>query len=287
MKKPDLPPIKINILSLFRLYRLIKKLIKQLNHKVMCFRKKNTQILPVTGEKVALLFGINDYMGNSNDLRGCINDINDVERKLKKEFTGFEIRKFKDSEVTTQRFISEVENVLKSEAKVLYIHYSGHGTTIGKCQALYLYNGPLLDDVICDLQNKTPDTMHVVCKFDSCFSGGMADRDLPGNPRYLKSRYYQMPGVSKTERAIRKIGRGDVEKWVIFSGCGRDQTSADAEFSGRANGAFTFYDNKSYCYSDTYESEMKRLNKYLPSEMFEQAPELEGNVELHSKIIFT
>ena len=287
MKKPDLPPIKINIISLFKLYRLIKKLIRQLNQKAMCFKKKNTQPIPVTSEKVALLFGINDYMGNSNDLRGCLNDINDVEKKLKAEFTGFEIRKFKDSEVTTQRFISEVENVLKSNAKVLYIHYSGHGTTIGKCQALYLYNGPLLDDVICDLQNKTPDDKHVVCKFDSCFSGGMADRDLPGNPRYLKSRFYQMPGVPVSEKATKKIGRGDVEKWIIFSGCGRDQTSADAEFDGRANGAFTVYDNRSYSFSDTYQSEMKKLSKHLPSDMFDQAPELEGNKELHSKIVFT
>ena len=287
MKKPDLPPIKINIISLFKLYRLIKKLIRQLNQKSMCFKKKITQVVPVTGEKVALLFGINDYMGNSNDLRGCLNDIDDVEKKLKNEFPGFEIRKFKDSEVTTQRFILEVENVLKSDAKVLYIHYSGHGTTIGNCEALYLYNGPLLDDVICDLQNKTPDDKHVACKFDSCFSGGMADRDIPGNPRYLKSRYYQMPGTQRNAKADRKIGRGDVQKWVILSGCGRDQTSSDAEFSGRANGAFTFYDNRSYNFSDTYQTEMDKLRKYLPSDMFEQAPELDGNKELYSKIVFT
>lgn len=287
MKKPDLPPIKINILSLIKLYRLIKKLIRQINQKAMCFKKKSTQPLPIKSEKIALLFGINDYMGNSNDLRGCLNDINDVEKKLKSEFSGFEIRKFKDSEVTTQRFISEVENVLKSEAKVLYIHYSGHGTTIGKCQALYLYNGPLLDDVICDLQNKTPDGLHVVCKFDSCFSGGMADRDLSGNPRYLKSRYYQMPGTKITDKADKQIGRGDIQRWVIFSGCGRDQTSADAEFSGRANGAFTFFDNRSYNFSDTYQTEANKLIKYLPSDMFDQAPELDGNKELFSKIVFT
>ena len=128
----------------------------------MCWKKifdlfKPDPIVSITGDKVALLFAINDYMGNNNDLSGCLNDIDDVEKKLKNEFPEFQVRKFKDSEVTTQRFISEIENAMNTIKLpgVLYIHYSGHGTQIPNIQesnkydeALYLYNGPLVDDNI-------------------------------------------------------------------------------------------------------------------------------------------
>src|SRR5690606_11971772 len=129
---------------------------------------------PVDADRVALLFGINDY--KTAPLRGCINDINDVAAKLKKEFPDIVIKIFRDSEVTCKRFVEEVETALLHTRKMLYIHYSGHGSQIGKQEALYLYDGPLMDDVICDLQNKTPDYLTVVVKFDSCFSGGMDDR---------------------------------------------------------------------------------------------------------------
>jgi hypothetical protein len=241
----------------------------------MCFKKK-PEIVPITGDKVALLFGINDYMGNSNDLNGCLNDIDDVEKKLNKEFPGFQIRKFKDSQVTTQRFISEVEAAYNSPAKIIYIHYSGHGTTIGNCEALYLYNGPLLDDVVCDLEDKTPADKKVTAKFDSCFSGGMDDRHL--NPRYIRNRYYPVPGTSLTTRATKQFAKREVHKWTIFSGCGSEQTSADFYYNGRYNGAFTVFDLKSYGVNSDYQSEQNMLRTYLPNlaEGLDQAPELTG-----------
>ena len=277
MKKPNIPPIKINIISLFKLYRLIKKLIKQLNQKSMCFKKKNTQVVPATGEKVALLFGINDYMGNSNDLRGCLNDIDDVEKKLKNEFPGFEIRKFKDSEVTTQRFILEVENVLKSDAKVLYIHYSGHGTNNGTDQALYLYNGPLWESVIQELEDKTPKDKRVTIKLDSCFSGGMDDRLL--NPRRIKNRFYQMPGIKSLHKSEKRFAKKDINKWIYFAACGPGQTAADAEFNNRPNGAYTFYDNRSYNTETKNSEEIIAVGKLLSINNFGQIPELDGPEE--------
>ena len=229
-------------------------------------------------EYLALLFGINDYQGTGSDLRGCINDINDVETKLKREFPRFVIRKFTDSQVTTTLMVKEIEEALAKTQKVLYIHYSGHGTTIGTQEALYLYNGPLMDSVFCDLQNKTPDYLHVIAKFDSCYSGGMDDRK--NNPRYIRSRYFPIPGMKAQRKAITHVGRADVQKWVIFSGCGESQTSADAFFSGRANGAFTFFDLRSFISSSTYTKEYNKLRTYLPDMDFDQIPELTGNAQL-------
>lgn len=76
----------------------------------MCFKRWfcNPDEPVVYGEKTALLFGINDYPGTGNDLSGCINDINDIEDKIKSLWPEFVIRKFKDSEVTRKRFRDEL-----------------------------------------------------------------------------------------------------------------------------------------------------------------------------------
>jgi hypothetical protein len=253
----------------------------------MCFKKwfeKSSEVVPIVADRVALLFGINDYRGGDSDLRGCLNDIDDVEKKLKSEFPDFKIRKLKDAEVTVQRFIGEIESALINTKKVLYLYYSGHGTKIGKQEALYLINGPLMDDVICDLQNKTPDYLKVTAKFDSCFAAGMADRTL--NPRYIKSKFYVIPGV-RIEQSDRHFGRGDSQKWIIFAGCDKNETSADAEFSGRANGAFTYFDLRSYNASSNYFGEIDKLLSYLPGSDFDQTPKLLGDEEHFAEQVLT
>ena len=256
---------------------------------MMCWKRKKPE--PITGNKVSLLFGINDYMGSNNDLWGCINDINDVEIKLHQEFSEFQVRKFADSQVTTQRFLSEIENAYNTMTLpgVLYIHYSGHGTQIpnikeanGYDEALYLYNGPLVDDNIWVLQQNTPEGLTVVAKFDCCFSGNM-NRNITN----IRTRFYKLPGMRIMKRAVRKFNKTDSDRWVIFSGCGEEQYSADAYFNGRPNGAFTYYDLRSYNNSSTYNSEITKLRTYLPSGNFEQIPELYGNQLLFDNKVLT
>jgi len=255
----------------------------------MCWKRKKPE--SITGNKVALLFGINDYMGSNNDLSGCLNDVDDVEKKLRNEFPEFQIRKFKDSEVTTHKFIAEIENALNTIKLpgVLYIHYSGHGTQIPNIQesnkydeALYLYNGPLVDDNIWTLQQKTPEDLIVVAKFDSCFSGNM-NRSI--NP--ARSRFYKLPGVRIMKGAVRKFNKSASDRWVIFSGCGEEQTSADAWFNGRANGAFTYYDLKSYDRNSIYNGEIVKIRTFLPNNNFDQAPTLYGNSILFDNTVLT
>lgn len=246
----------------------------------MCWKKKPPEIM---SDKVALLFGINDYPGSGNDLRGCINDIDDVAKKLKSEFPDFQIFKFTNSDVTTGRFVSEIENVLlKLKQGHLYIHYSGHGTQIpstteanGYNEALYLHNGPLIDDEIYRLQMMTPVGLRVTAKFDSCFSGGMGSRKM--NPHYFKSRFMPIQGVPVLKRPVNHLGRTDAgQVWLIYSGCGEEQTSADAMFSGRANGAFTYFNLKSYSANTTGSDELIQTRYLLQKYSFEQIPELSG-----------
>jgi len=260
----------------------------------MCWKKK-PPIIPITGDKVALLFAINDYMGSQNDLSGCLNDIDDVEKKLNSEFPGFQIRKFKDSQVTTQRFISEIEFVLVSTAKFLYIHFSGHGTQIpsasepnGYNEALYLYNGPLIDDNIYELQKMTPDSLNVTAKFDSCFSGDLGSRNFPYGHYRQKNRFLQMPGIALRRKPVNRLAKTDwIQKWIIFSACGEEQVAADAWFNGRANGAFTFLDLKSYGVNTKNSEEIINVKDLLFHRNFEQVSELSGPTNRINELVFT
>ena len=270
----------------------------------MCFKKwfgKPDAITPVpTGyQKYALLFGINDYQGSGNDLNGCINDIEDVSADLKKRFPGFLIRIFKDSEVTTSRLISEIESVIEIakqtyEKIFLYIHYSGHGTQVpdntgkeknGYHEALYLHNGPLIDDVIYNIQQRTPDNLTVLVKLDCCFSGNFGERKM--NPRNVKNRFMPLPGVKISQKPVNRFALTDLfQKWVFISGCGEEQTSADAYFT-RYNGAFTYYDLKSFSNKSTYVSEVPVVRSFLRANDFDQVPEISGPEERQNKIVFT
>jgi len=256
----------------------------------MCFKKwfKPDPIVPV--KRRALLYGINNY-GGGNDLNGCLNDIDDVEKKLKGEFPDFVITKYKDAQVTCSTFFNTIkEAILVMRAgDILYIHYSGHGTQVpssseanGYHEALYLKDGPFIDDQIQTLQALTPEGAKVIGKFDSCFSG-----DLLRNPH--KNRFLPLPGVTIRHKRITKFGKKKraILRWVVFSGCGEEQTSADATFNGRANGAFTFYDNRAYNNTSTYQTEIKKLHTFLPGGGFDQSPTLDGDVSLFTNSVFT
>ena len=257
----------------------------------MCLRKlfphwleEDPEPEPTGQKKTALLFGINNYPGSSNDLSGCLNDIDDLEAKLKKDFPDYVITKFKDSQVTCSRFYNEIENVLKtgSPDDKLIIWYSGHGTQLqsnhepdGYDEALYLYDGVFTDDRMMELQQKTPLSMIVSLGLDSCFSGGMAK----GNPSLIKNRFYHIEGTPILHKRAKSLIKAD-SKWVINAFCQEGQTSADAWFNGRANGAGTYYYLKSFGPGTTFIQAMDNLHKYLPSGSFDQNPILLGNNSL-------
>jgi metacaspase-1 len=275
----------------------------KLKDKIMCkkfwnllFHHQDPEPDPIIATKRrALLFGINKY-GGGNDLQGCINDIDDVKTKLNKEFPDFEILMFKDSQVTCKTFFDTIKQSLQvmQPGDVLYIHYSGHGTQIpssletnGYHEALYLIDGPFIDDQVQTLQELTPAGAIVVAKFDSCFSGDML-REFNGNPMYLKNRFMPMPGVKIRHKVMNKIigAKTAALKWIVFSGCSEEQTSADAYFNGRYNGAFTYFDIKSYSPSSIYKSEIEVLHDYLPSGDYEQNPTLDGDSVKFNRIVF-
>ena len=244
---------------------------------------------------------INDYMGTANDLRGCANDINNEVKKLNSEFPQFQCLKYFDSQVTTQFFMSEIRRVMTEvdalcektgERGFIYLKYSGHGTQVpssseenGYNEALYLYNGALIDDNIYKLQQETPDTLDMLAKFDSCFSGDIGSKDLAFavgcvNYGYRKSKFMPMPGVPVLHKPVNRMAKTDEgQKWIIYSGCGEEQTSSDAYIDGQYQGAFSWADMKSYGPGSAHERTIELDRERLFINHFQQVPEISGPYE--------
>jgi hypothetical protein len=202
----------------------------------------------------ALLIGIN-YYGQDAELSGCINDITDVEVYLRQiGFTEFTILKdFSEEDIDHDSITATRPDILPPTADniiaamraavtatrpgdTLYVHYSGHGSYVrdisgderdGRDECIYSVDGKLiLDDVLNVILVKglvAGAKLRVV--FDSCHSGSCLDLPISWRDR----RGFVREGKS--------IGARDM---IFISGCEDDQTSADSEFQGRANGALTW-----------------------------------------------
>jgi len=258
----------------------------------MCFKRWFHKPDPVPTEpanKRILLFAINDYPGSANDLSGCLNDIDDVEKMLNAAFPGFNILKFKDSQVTRKAFIDNITSAISllRPGDELAVWYSGHGTYTydkngdeqdGYDEAVYLYDGMVIDDDIGAALKNIPDGATVLLCFDSCFSG-----TVTRNPH--KNRFID-PGLPRREKKRVRFNKAEMN-YIVISGCGEHQTSADAYIDGRYNGAFTYFALKTLAPGITYNQWIGRIHQYLPSKDFDQNPTIEGNSILLNKKVFT
>lgn len=77
----------------------------------MCWKKK-PPIVPITGYRVDLSSVINRYPQQANWLNGCHNDQINAENTLKKYWPDFEVRKYRDAEVTRANFKNTLSNAL-------------------------------------------------------------------------------------------------------------------------------------------------------------------------------
>jgi hypothetical protein len=109
----------------------------------------------------------------------------------------------------------------------------------------------ITDDELHDLFVQLPPGAMLEAFFDTCHSGTgvkVLDPVQLLNPFAPKPRYLPPPSQQpfEEERSLRTLAaRRKEEKLmgkqhILWAGCRADQTSADAFFSGRANGAFTY-----------------------------------------------
>ena len=187
--------------------------------------------------KKALLIGI-DYIDKSSNLRlhGCINDVNLIASSIIDAYD-YERKNIKmirdDSAVsslkpTKSNIYREIESILNSNAKEIWIHYSGHGTfrrdddsdeKDNNDEVIipidYESEGIISDDMLFDLLNKNNNSK-IILTFDCCNSGSLFD--LPWRFEYNNNKFNRYSEKSKD------LNNKNI---VMFSACRDNQLAID------------------------------------------------------------
>ena len=244
----------------------------------------------------ALLVGINKYPDPRNELRGCINDILDMEyfiTEANKIYLKENIKKLTNQEATKKEIIKQLHWLIQ-DAEVedqLLFHYSGHGAQAPTLTSYLEKDG--LDEIICpydyDGTNSTcirdkefaqifatiPKGVHFVWISDSCHAEDLS-RDVNG------IHYRNFSGITHIEKASNMSPINTSLNGALLSACQSHELSADAYINNRFNGAFTHYlieNLRKYCHEKSMRSIVELVNKDLAKNGYDQSPQTEGLLE--------
>jgi len=264
--------------------------------------------------KKAVLIGINRYKIPGADLRGCVNDVNNMREVLTESYG------FKGSDITTLTDFAATKKAMQAAIRklvaggragdVLLLHYSGHGANVPDkngdeaderdeilCPTDLDWKDPLTDDWLRSALNRLRKGVSLTLIMDCCHSGTntrvLQPPDAQSIPRYLPNPWDMMAEESGRKlrgkvtgqlRTSSRAGRrradvvhADVPE-LLITGCRDTQTSADAYIGGSYNGALT------YCLvqalregGGTSYLDLHRLTlEGLRKGRFDQVPQLEG-----------
>ena len=275
-------------------------------------------------KKHALCIGINNYPGTDMDLHGCVNDAADWAAMLAGR--GFQVERLLNAKATKVAMVHGITKTIAGAATgdIVVISFSGHGTyeldisgdeASGFDQALCPYDletagQALVDDEIHALFQARKPGVQIVLITDSCHSGSVnraIEARQPPFKRYLAPEDW-MPAdrlAAARKRAAAGAGTGAARQGtplaraisrdagdLLLAGCedGEENFSYDAEFSGRPNGAFTFYAlqtlqdlPKNATYADWH----AQITKVLPSVDYPQSPQLGASAAARKRIVFS
>ena len=204
------------------------------------------------GNRKSLLIGIN-YFGQSGELRGCINDVNNVKKLIMSMgFPGStahmrvltdETRK-PDTRPTRKNIIEGIKWLLRDGQPndSLFLHYSGHGGQTFDldgdeedgldefiCPVDHKSAGMIVDDDLkALLSKKLPKGVRLTAVFDSCHSETALDLSFTYDCEGIIKRPMRSSSRSKNkakgEKEQKRSIKGDV---VMIAGCKDNQYSAD------------------------------------------------------------
>ena len=262
----------------------------------------------------ALLVGINAYPNPSNNLRGCINDIVDMEYFIaskNKVYQKENIRTLTDSRATKKGILTALNWLLLgvSAGDQILFHYSGHGAQLPSKAHAYEKDG--LDEIICpydfsgedaaataisdkefsSIFAKIPQGVHFVWISDSCHSEDLSRKHelVEANSysnydfkdtRFRRFNYKQSTQEAEAVAPIASLGAAPIPlHGALLSGCASHQLSADAYINNRFNGAFTHYLIKNlslYGEDASMQDIVKYVNIDLMENDYNQNPQSEG-----------
>jgi hypothetical protein len=257
----------------------------------------------------ALLVGINKYPDPRNSLRGCINDILDMEHFISVEnkvYPSQQIKKLTDKDATKKNILLQLEWLLEgAEAgDQLLFHYSGHGAQLPckKFSSGIKEEIDGLDEIICPynfdgtdasairdnefgaLFARIPKGVHFVWISDSCHAEDLSrDPFVTGDESALRYRNYTglAAGAQRVAAPIAPLAPTSLQG-ALLSACASHELSADAYINKRFNGAFTHYLIKNltkYAASMPMQKIIQLVSKDLADNYYDQRPQTEGLLE--------
>lgn len=265
--------------------------------------------------KRAVLIGINRYQVPGADLRGCVNDVNNLQKALT-QYYGFaskDVTVLTDLKATKKVMQAAIQKLVTGGKKgdVLLLHYSGHGSNVPDddgdeadkrdeilCPTDLDWKDPLRDDWLRKTLNKLKTGVGLTVIMDCCHSGtntrAILPPDAPIKERYLPSPWDlvaaesgrkprgtvkgELRSSSRAKRRKSDVVHADICE-LLITGCRDTQTSADAFISGTYNGALTYYLVESIKEANgklSYRELHKQTLAKLKDE-YDQVPQLEGN----------
>jgi hypothetical protein len=248
----------------------------------------------------ALLVGINAYPNPNNNLRGCINDIVDMEYFIaskNKVYAKENIKTLTDSRATKKGILEHLNWLLlgASAGDQILFHYSGHGAQLPSNGHSFEQDG--LDEIICPYDFSDADAtqtaitdkefakifatipkgVHFVWISDSCHSEDLSRKQhITPNNRFR--RFNHEPQQVTTTQAA-SLSEQTPLHGALLSGCASHQLSADAYINNRFNGAFTHYLIKNlnqYGRDASMQDIVKYVNIDLMENDYDQNPQSEG-----------
>ena len=183
----------------------------------------------------------------------------------------------------------EYSNVANSPQKGYHFHTGREAATrIGYDEALYVYDGILLDDELREILDDLQPQASLTVISDSCFSGTVT-RVMADDSVYAKPRYMPVLGYSPLTPVRRRFMAETEMLELLLTGCSDSEYSYDAFINGRYNGAMsrfaidTIRANRNATFEDFYTT----LRQSLPSQDYPQTPQLEGSDANKSRVLFT
>ena len=258
----------------------------------------------------ALLIGINAYPNPSNNLRGCINDIVDMENFIaskNKIYPKENIKTHTDSRATKKGILTALNWLIlgASAGDQILFQYSGHGAQIPSHSPAIEKDG--LDEIICPYDfngedaagtaisdkefarifAKIPKGVHFVWISDSCHSEDLSRKheiiesnDDIANTRFRRFNHHYENQTAEAVAPIASLGTAAIPlHGALLSGCASHQLSADAYINNRFNGAFTHYLIKNlslYGQDASMQEIVKYVNIDLMENDYNQNPQSEG-----------
>ena len=245
--------------------------------------------------------GINAYPNPNNNLRGCINDIIDMEYFIaskNKVYARENIKTLTDSKATKKNIINHLKWLLlgANAGDQILFHYSGHGAQLPSKGHTFEQDG--LDEIICPYDfsdadaaktaisdkefakifSDIPKGVHFVWISDSCHSEDLSRKQhLAPETRFRRFNHEPQQGVAIPAASL---GAAPIPlHGALLSGCASYQLSADAYINNRFNGAFTHYLIKNlsqYGQDASMQDIIKYVNIDLMNNDYDQNPQSEG-----------